>query len=622
MMTGKVPRIAARVMVLGAGVTALGPCASPGTQAWAAGTSSSCTGVLAGISASSGGGQIAKVGTAFGEQLRVEVLDTGGCPMPGEDVEFALPSTGASALFAGGATVTTVVSDSDGTATSPALTANDVTGSFSAQASISSFSVAFQLTNTTVGTVSSVSATQGGGQSAAVGQAFASPLQVTVTDAFGDPVSGATVDFAVVSTSGAGATFIGGGSNASEQTGGNGLATSPALVAGTTAGTFAVDATVSGVPSVATFTLTTLAGAPYTITPGVGTVQQSVLGSDFAIPLAATVTDVNGNPVPGAEVTFNAPPSGPSGVFAGEGRTATVVTGPTGIATAPPFSAGEHAGGYVVVATVAGVATAATFALVNQDRSVASAPTPDGSYWVVTSTGRVLASGTATSYGSVPAEHRSSPIVGIAAPPDEAGYWLATARGSVFPFGTAVNYGKADKDHPARPVVAITATPDGKGYWLVTGGGAVYAYGDASIYGPHRPLGARVHVVGMAATPDGRGYWLVASAGGVFAYGDARYFGSASALRLHGPIVGIAAAPSGTGYWLLASDGGVFSFGSATYYGSAAGLSPKPVRALVATSDGYGYWVVSANGTVAGFGDAGAQGSPAVKASNVVAGAA
>jgi hypothetical protein len=524
--------------------------------------------------------QLAKVGTAFADSLEVEVVDTGGCPLANEDVVFTAPGTGPSASFDGGLTADTVTTNAQGVATAPTLTANDISGSFTATAGIQNtlYAVSFDLTNTTTGVASTVTAVSGNDQSAAVGAEFNSPLEVSVTDANGAAVPGTMVNFAVVTTSGAGATFVGGGAAAAVQTGANGIATSPQLVAGSTVGAFTVTATVSGVSSPVTFTLTDVASAPTTLTVGTGSSQNTELGTTFAVPLAVTVTDTNGNDVVGASVTFGAPRSGPSGVFAGSGATAVVLTDSSGVATAPDFSADQAAGGYIVTASVAGLSSEATFALVNTSRTTASVTGPAGTYWLATSTGQVLRSGAATNYGGV-TKKPSAPIVAMASMPGGGGYWLVASNGVVYPFGGAVSYGPQSKLHLVKPIV------------------------------------------GIAATADGKGYWLAASDGGIFNYGDAAFHGSTGSLHLKSPIVGIAAAPGGTGYWLVAGDGGVFGFGHATFFGSGASLSPKPVKAIVPTSDGDGYWIVSANGTAAGFGDAGAQGSHSSAKTTVVGGA-
>ena len=541
---------------------------------------SACTGTVAGITVQGGNDQVAKVATAYMQSLTAEVVDTAGCPVPNVDVTFTAPSTGASGTFAGAVTTATVATSSSGEATAPTLTANEVSGTFSVVARVGAFEADFSLTNTTVGVANSVSAVSGNAQSAGPGASFPDPLVASVTDSSGDPVPGATVTFAVTAgSSGATASFVGGGASVSEQTDESGQATSPLLMAGTTSGSLSVTASVSGLDSVATFTLTVGSGAPYSVQAGAGDSQSAESGTDFAVPLAVTVTDSNGNGVAGAEVVFEAPASGPSGVFAGAGHSVTVTTGSDGVAIAPSFSADATAGGYVVTASVSGVSSPATFAMVNKPRSTASAPGPAGTYHLVTNSGRVLASGNAAELGSLPVSKLGgSKVVGMAQIPGGKGYWLVTAKGKVFAFGNAKTYGSPS--HLAKPIV------------------------------------------GMASTPDGKGYWLVASDGGIFNYGDARYDGSTGKLHLKAPIVGMAAPAQGDGYWLVASDGGVFAFGKATYYGSGLGFSPRPVRAIVPTADGGGYWVVSANGTAAGFGDAGAQGSATLKTNTVVGGAA
>jgi hypothetical protein len=620
---GSARRVPAFALLAALPLVGLGVTAASLPFAAVASANPGCTGTLAGLQVTAGTPQLAKVGTAFADPLEATVVDTGGCPLANEDVVFTAPGTGPSASFEGGLTADTVTTNTQGVAMAPALTANDISGSYTVTAQIQNtlYAVSYDLTNTTTGVASTVTAVSGNNQSAGVGVQYNAPLEVSVTDAYGAAVPGATVNFTVVTTSGAGATFVGGGASAAVQTGTDGTATSPQLVAGSTVGTFTVTAIVSGVSAPVTFTLTNVASAPTTITVGAGSSQNTELGTAFAIPLAVTVTDTNGNDIVGASVTFRAPSSGPSGVFAGYGATAVVVTDSSGVATAPNFSANQAAGGYIVTATVAGLSTEATFALVNTSRTTASVTGPAGTYWLATSTGQVLRSGAAANYGGV-TKKLSAPIVGMAAMGNGAGYWLVASNGDVYPFGGAVSYGPKAKLNLTKPIVGIASTADGKGYWLVASNGEVFNYGDAVNYGSPAKLHLTKPIVGIAATSDGKGYWLAASDGGIFNYGDAAFHGSTGSLHLKKPIVGIAAAPGGAGYWLVASDGGVFGFGrAATFFGSGASLSPKPVKAIVPTSDGDGYWVVSANGTAAGFGDAGAQGSRSSAKTAVVGGA-
>jgi uncharacterized repeat protein (TIGR01451 family) len=119
-------------------------------------------------------------------------------------------------------------------------------------------------------------------------------------------------------------------------------------------------------------------GAPAFITPVSGTPQSSPVGVAFAQPLTAVVTDGWGNVVPGAQVTFRAPSSGPSGTFIPGFKSATEVTDSTGRVTAPVFTANSTAGGpYDVTARIGAIS--GSFVLTNlppvQDTAVSIVPT-------------------------------------------------------------------------------------------------------------------------------------------------------------------------------------------------------------------------------------------------------
>ena len=245
-----------------AGLTGLASVTLAAAPASAAGAA--CTGTIAGVSMSGGSGQTAKVGEGFANALQAEVVDTGGCPVSGVDVEFVAPTSGPSATFPGAATNATVETSAAGVASAPTLTANQVSGSYTVIAEVANTGIEadFNLTNTTAGAANGVKATSGSGQSAKVGAQFALPLSVQVDDPYGDPVADETVDYTVVTTSGAGASFLGEGSSATAQTNQSGLATSPVLVAGTTVGSYTVTASVAGVNASATFTLKNTSSGP------------------------------------------------------------------------------------------------------------------------------------------------------------------------------------------------------------------------------------------------------------------------------------------------------------------------------------------------------------------------
>ena len=213
--------------------------------------------------------------------------------------------------------------------------------------------------------VVAIAATSGSGQSATVGAPFTNPLVATVTTG-GSPTSGVTVTF-TAPASGASGTFTGGTNTETDTTNASGVATSTAFTANTTAGAYAVTASVAGASTPASFSLTNTAEAPASITATSGTPQIASINAAFAAPLVATVLDSFSNPVSGATVTFTAPGAGASGTFADTGtNTTTATTNASGVATSTTFTANGTAGGpYTVAATVLGVATEADFSLTN-----------------------------------------------------------------------------------------------------------------------------------------------------------------------------------------------------------------------------------------------------------------
>ena len=148
----------------------------------------------------------------------------------------------------------------------------------------------------------------------------------------------------------------------------SGLAASPPLRAGATAGRFTATATVSGAAEPLSFSLRNLAGPPAAIAAGVAASESTPVATRFPIRLAVTVTDANGNPVAGARVTFTAPSRGAGGHFRRAARTVRVTTSSSGVAVAPIFTANNVPGGYVVIARLGGSKRSAAFALVNERR--------------------------------------------------------------------------------------------------------------------------------------------------------------------------------------------------------------------------------------------------------------
>ncbi len=306
-------------------------------------------GAAAHIAALGGGGQITIVASAFPSPLVAIVTDAHGNPVPGATVTTSAPLAGASATLAPVQPAT----DDDGRIAF-AATAGTVAGGYTVAAHLGDASATFALTNAPDAPAAIAVVPGGTPQAATVRAKFAAPLAVTVVDRFGNPTPGITVAFAAPA-SGATASL----DAATATTGADGQ-TAVRATAGAFAGGYAVMASVAGVATPATFALTNLAGAPATIAVTGGAPQAAVVDHDFADALEVIVLDADDNPVPGAVVSFTAPATGATAIL-----TATAVTSDGDGLAAIGARAGTARGGYVVLATVAGGAAPATFALTN-----------------------------------------------------------------------------------------------------------------------------------------------------------------------------------------------------------------------------------------------------------------
>ena len=98
---------------------------------------------------------------------------------------------------------------------------------------------------------------------------------------------------------------------------------------------------------------------PAVLTAGAGTPQSTAVNTGFVTPLTVRVSDADGLPVRGVEVSFAAPASGAGATFA----QASAVTGADGLASVAARANGS-AGSYVVTASAHGIQT--QFALTNE----------------------------------------------------------------------------------------------------------------------------------------------------------------------------------------------------------------------------------------------------------------
>ena len=197
-------------------------------------------------------------------------------------------------------------------------------------------------------------------QAAPVGQVFKQPLWVLVRNDDGTPAPGVSVTFTAPSSGASGRfdTVTGPAVAVTGTSGTDGVVVAPTFTADTTAGSYQVTATVAagGFEGVSFALTNTPGGLSALMAVDGATPQQARVMTAFAQPLAVRAADIDGNGLAGVAVTFTAPSSGASGTLFVAGQssgTATVATGPDGVASAQ-FTANAVVGGpYSVEARVA-----------------------------------------------------------------------------------------------------------------------------------------------------------------------------------------------------------------------------------------------------------------------------
>ncbi|PYO69270.1 MAG: hypothetical protein DMD69_03370, partial [Gemmatimonadetes bacterium] len=268
--------------------------ASPLTPA-TSGTITLSAGAAATIAVGAGNDQSAVAGTAVAIPPAAVVKDASGNPVSGVSVSFAVAT--------GNGTVdptTPVITGTDGVAAVRSWTLGPTAGANTLTATapgLTGSPVTFTAT-ATVGAPASLTKSSGDNLSGQVGSTLATPHEVLVTDARGNPVSGVRVDWQAAT---------GGGSvnPTSSTTDVNGHATTTrtlGVVPGTQ--TTTATATLSGGPATVTFTITaTIAGASRMTKTG-GDLQKDTVGATLPVPLSVKVTDDFNNPVANVTVSW------------------------------------------------------------------------------------------------------------------------------------------------------------------------------------------------------------------------------------------------------------------------------------------------------------------------------
>ncbi len=498
----------------------------------------------AAIAVYSGDGQHAGVAAGFSDQLVVKVVDAWNNGVPGVQVVYATPLSGATAVLGAG----TANTDSSGLAQVDA-TAGTVAGAFTVTATVTGVSAAasFALTNDPGAparlTVDPSAATQ----TAQVATAFAVPLGVTVEDAYSNPVPAATVTY-LAPASGATA----GLASTTATTDADGHAQVSA-VAGTAAGPYAVMASVPGGISGA-FSLQNSSGAPSIIQVATGDAQHATVAGAFAQDLVVLVEDAYGNAVPSAAVSFQVPQQGATAVL-------TALAGNTGSdgRLGVTATAGTVAGAYQVTATMSGASQPAAFSLTNDPGSAAAI--------VATPTAAVQATQVHTSFAAslsvTVTDAYGNPVPGVqvsfVAPSSTATAALSSATATTAGDGTAsvtATAGTVAGDYQVAATVAGAPTPaafaltnlvGAPGSLAVTGGNAQSAmvdsaYGQALEVIVRDTYGNPVPSVSVAFSAPSSGASVLLSAPGATSDSNGKASVTATAGTVAGPMLVTASA--------------------------------------------------------------------------------
>jgi hypothetical protein len=205
-------------------------------------------------------------------------------------------------------------------------------------------------------------------QTALLGTAFATGLQVALGNSDGCPVTAAAgipVTFSAPASGASGAFATSASNTAVVGADASGTVAAPPFTANTIAGSYTL--TASSQYGSVSFALTnTAAGVPARIVaiPAPPKDRSAEVTDRCAQPLQVRVLDAAGDAVAGASVTFTlgSGGSGPCGAssssagatFAGARTEATATTGAGGVASSPPFTANGTSGSFSATAAVAG----------------------------------------------------------------------------------------------------------------------------------------------------------------------------------------------------------------------------------------------------------------------------
>jgi len=280
-------------------------------------------------------------------------------------------------------------------------------------------------------------------QTAILQTAFASGLQVALTNSNGCPVTsaaaGAPVTFSAPASGASGVFATSASNTVVVGADASGTVAAPTFTANTEPGSYTV--TASSQYGTVSFSLTnTATGIPARLVAIPLKSRSASVMSRYPQPLQVEVLDANGNPVAGTTVTFTlgsgassacgtTTSSSAGASFTGGGAQATATTDTSGVASSPLFTANSTAGSFTAAATV--------------------------------SSSNGGGSGSATTAGSSSATPVSFSLANLAGKPVKlttgVGSTQSTLAGSPFPVSLAVRVTDAEKNPVAGALVTFSA---------------------------------------------------------------------------------------------------------------------------------------------------------------------
>lgn len=307
-------------------------------------SASALAGAAASLAQVQGNDQSATIGTALASDFVVHVVDANGNSVPDDTVTFSIDSLPNVNAVGQSLSAASIVTDSSGLATTR-LTLGNKAGDYVVNARVRNIPLVTFKANAEAGAASAFAELSGSNQSAVIITQLQNQLTMRVVDIGGNSVSGAPVQFSIISApaNAAGQSL----SQSSVLSDVNGLAR-VSFTAGNKVGTYRIRASSAGVPDTV-FTAVATHGAAVAMSLASGSNQTRPILTSLDS-FAVKVMDIGENAVPLKNVQFSIVER-PAGDTSASLNSASVGSDSSGIASAR-LTLGSKVGAYKVKASI------------------------------------------------------------------------------------------------------------------------------------------------------------------------------------------------------------------------------------------------------------------------------